>query len=90
MFHVLFAVDVTEFYARNEAGMYWCKACGHQSIKLQDVERHIESRHMEWEISCKICHKSLKTPRTLKYHLKNKHLSEGMTMPQLMKWHGFK
>ena len=48
---------------------YYCGVCHHQGNAKQDIERHIESSHIQTNpFFCPTCGSSHKTRRTLKIH----------------------
>ena len=52
----------------------YCALCQQSARYKQDIERHIESAHIETDpFNCNICGSSAKTRRTLKIHMKREH-----------------
>ena len=66
----------------------YCKICGYKSNWLNDVRRHIESKHMFLKISCKYCpNHVLSSRRTLECHLKKQHSIANNDMMEIINWH---
>ena len=57
-----------------EDGSFCCAVC-HQTCRTkQEVERHLESKHIETNpFTCEICGSQSKTRRALKVHLMRHH-----------------
>ena len=51
--------------------MNYCAICQQSSKLKTDIERHIESAHIETDpFKCEVCGSSVKTRRSLKIHMK--------------------
>ena len=63
---------ISEMCVQCEDKSYYCGVCGHQgSGKKQDIERHIESFHIETDpFPCNICGISCKTRRGYQRHVR--------------------
>ena len=52
----------------------YCAICQQSARHRQDIERHIESAHIETDaFACEVCGWETKTRRTLKIHMKREH-----------------
>ena len=56
-------------------GLKSCNACGFESKHQNDVKRHIESRHLELQYTCKFCGKITNTKHNLNRHIRKFHFS---------------
>ena len=65
----------------------WCSACGYSSHFPRNVTRHIESKHLNIDITCKFCGSKMKTSRSLNEHLKKYHPESLANIREIMKWH---
>ena len=59
----------------NTDGMHYCNLCNYSARLRPDVTRHIESRHLALEYTCRFCNsnKVFKTKRSYQNHLRNYH-----------------
>ena len=58
------------FQDSNGSKMWQCNACGHARERKTDIKRHIESKHIDMQLSCQYCDSVFKSSRGLNEHCK--------------------
>jgi len=65
--------QVRPFFGPKLEGLYSCNACGNAQKSHSNLTNHIESKHLNLCLKCKMCHRTCKTRRVFQSHLKTYH-----------------